>query len=166
MNWDAIAAIGQMLGSVAVLVTLGYLAVQVRHARSEVRRSISQGRADAARELTMYRASNERLSRVMAKANDALRMEPNVFVQSLIEQTALTRDEAFSVFSDQLATWQYRIQVIAYIDDLSQGDRYEFDGWTRSLYASGTGKLWYETQKPRLNPDPVRYIDRLLAQPG
>ena len=166
MNWEMIAAMGQMLGSVAVLVTLGYVAVQVKHARGEMRRSISQGRADAARELTMYRASNERLSRVMAKASDALNMEPNEFIQSLIEQTALTRDEAFSVFSDQLATWQYRIQVIAYIDDLSQADRYEFDGWTRSLYASGTGKLWYKTQKPRLNPDAVCYIDNLLAQPG
>jgi len=40
MNWDAIAAIGRMLGSVAVLLTLAYLAVQVKHARGELRRSI------------------------------------------------------------------------------------------------------------------------------
>ena len=33
MNWDAIGAIGQMLGSIAVFVTLGYLAVQVRRIR-------------------------------------------------------------------------------------------------------------------------------------
>ena len=30
MNWDAIAAVGQMLGSVAVFVTPGYLALQIR----------------------------------------------------------------------------------------------------------------------------------------
>ena len=35
MNWEAIAAIGQMLGSVAVLVTLGYLAMQLRHGRQD-----------------------------------------------------------------------------------------------------------------------------------
>ena len=29
MNWDAIAAIGQVLGSLAVFITLGYLALQV-----------------------------------------------------------------------------------------------------------------------------------------
>jgi len=47
MNWDAIGAIGQMLGSIAVLVTLIYLGVQLRHVRAETRRSMNQGRAAA-----------------------------------------------------------------------------------------------------------------------
>ena len=38
MNWEAIAAIGQMLGSVAVFVTLGYLAMQVGQAKRQVQR--------------------------------------------------------------------------------------------------------------------------------
>ena len=42
--WDAIGAVGQMLGSMAVFITRGYLAVQVKHARSEMRRPLSQGR--------------------------------------------------------------------------------------------------------------------------
>ena len=33
MNWDAIGAVGEIIGGVAVLVTLIYLAIQVRHAR-------------------------------------------------------------------------------------------------------------------------------------
>jgi len=33
MNWDAIGAIGELLGALVVLVTLIYLAVQVRHSR-------------------------------------------------------------------------------------------------------------------------------------
>lgn len=33
MNWDAIGAVGEIIGAVAVLVTLIYLAIQVRHAR-------------------------------------------------------------------------------------------------------------------------------------
>src|SRR5580765_3506821 len=47
MNWDAIGAIGQVLGSIAVLITLVYLSIQTRHARSESRRALSQGRAEA-----------------------------------------------------------------------------------------------------------------------
>jgi len=47
MEWDAVGAIGEVLGSVAVLVTLGYLAVQVKHARAETRRALSQGRSEA-----------------------------------------------------------------------------------------------------------------------
>ena len=30
MNWEAIGAIGEVLGAAAVVVTLGYLAVQIR----------------------------------------------------------------------------------------------------------------------------------------
>ena len=32
MNWDAVGAIAEMIGGIAVLVTLIYLAIQVRHA--------------------------------------------------------------------------------------------------------------------------------------
>src|SRR5215831_3575171 len=42
MNWEEVGAIGQLLGSVAVFVTLVYLATQVRFARAEYMRSISQ----------------------------------------------------------------------------------------------------------------------------
>jgi len=34
MNWDAISAIGEMLGAIAVVVTLVYLAVQIRRGTS------------------------------------------------------------------------------------------------------------------------------------
>jgi hypothetical protein len=33
MNWEAIGAIGEVVGAIAVVATLGYLAVQTRHAR-------------------------------------------------------------------------------------------------------------------------------------
>ena len=34
MNWDAVGAVAELLGSLAVLATLAYLAVQVRHSRA------------------------------------------------------------------------------------------------------------------------------------
>ena len=33
MNWEAIGAIGDFVGALAVIITLAYLAIQVRHAR-------------------------------------------------------------------------------------------------------------------------------------
>jgi hypothetical protein len=45
MNWDAIAAISQVFGTIAVIVTLIYIALQVRHARQQASRALSQGRA-------------------------------------------------------------------------------------------------------------------------
>jgi hypothetical protein len=44
------------------------------------------------------------------------------------------------------------------------GERAEFDGGVRFAYGTVPwNRLWYETMKPRLNPDTVRYIDNLLA---
>jgi hypothetical protein len=37
MNWEALGAIGEMVGAVAVVVTLGYLAVQIRQNTRSVR---------------------------------------------------------------------------------------------------------------------------------
>lgn len=42
MNWDAIGAIAETIGSVAILITLAYLAVQVRQA-NKIAQSTSGG---------------------------------------------------------------------------------------------------------------------------
>ena len=36
MSWEAVSAIGEILGALAVLITLIYLAVQIRYVRSQV----------------------------------------------------------------------------------------------------------------------------------
>ena len=91
MNWDEVGAIGQVLGSLAVFVTLGYLAVQVRHARGEMQRSVSQSRADGLREPAMNRANNQQLSSNFAKAHAGLGGGPiNPFITALTERSALT----------------------------------------------------------------------------
>jgi hypothetical protein len=53
MNWDAVGAIAELLGSLAVFATLVYLAVQVRHSKTLLERNerialsqVHQARAD------------------------------------------------------------------------------------------------------------------------
>ena len=169
MNWEAIGAIGQLVGSVAVLVTLGYLANQVRHARGELRRSISQGRAETARRLSLNRANNERLAAVHWKANKALEPQSTVtaFGAALIERAGLTREEAWALFFDENAWWSYRAQVVPYIAELSSGERSEFEHVIRAQYGGmPVSRLWFESMKDVLDPDAVRYVDGLLAQRG
>ncbi len=48
MNWEAIGAIGEVSGAVAVVLTLLYLARQVSESRKATIAQIYQGRADAA----------------------------------------------------------------------------------------------------------------------
>lgn len=50
MNWTAIGAIGEILGAGGVIITLGYLARQVRQNTSATRLSTAQSIASAARD--------------------------------------------------------------------------------------------------------------------
>jgi hypothetical protein len=167
VNWEEVSAIGQVLGSLAVFVTLGYLAVQVRHARTDLQRSISQGRSEAIRSLLLTRATDERLARIIAKADAAYGSEPQPFVAELVKR-GLTIDEALAVQNEQGAFWNYRLQVIPYIAELPNGDRLAFDSAIRRAYGSpGVGRFYYEAfAKAGSLSDATRYIDNLLAQPG
>ncbi|MGR9090579.1 MAG: hypothetical protein ACU85U_08375 [Gammaproteobacteria bacterium] len=48
MNWDAIGAIGELVGAVAVFVSIIYLAIQVRHNSTDVRSGGYQSAAQSA----------------------------------------------------------------------------------------------------------------------
>ncbi len=46
MNWEAISAIGDIVGSIAVVVTLAYLAVQTRQNSHHTKALLQQGQSD------------------------------------------------------------------------------------------------------------------------
>lgn len=160
MNWDAIGAIGQMLGSLAVFITLGYLAVQVRYAGRELQRSTRQARYEANRELMMNRTNNVPLLRAYMK----LGMTPS---DALMQRGEISPEEALQVSWDGYAWWHSRSQTIECIDELSPDEREEFHAVTRLAFREGTfSRIWLEENKPFLNRKSVRYIENLLAQPG
>jgi hypothetical protein len=168
MNWEEVGAIGQVLGSIAVFVTLGYLGIQISHARAEVRRSLSQGRLEIISNLLMTRATDERLTRIVAVADAAFGRQPVVSITEVSNRSGLTRDEASAVLDYQYVFWTYRLQVIPYADELPQGDRVAFDNAVRRAYGQpGVARFYYDNYlKVTAHPDAVRYIDNLLAQPG
>jgi hypothetical protein len=167
MNWDAIGAVGEWLGAIAVFVTLVYLALQVRHARAEVQRSLGQSRAETVRDLLLTRATDVRLGGLYVKATLGLNGGLPNFVAVLMERTGMTVEDAVSLYWDQLAWWQYRLQVIPYVDELAADPRAEFDLGVRQNYGSQPLEtLFYETTRKSLSPEAVRYVDALLARTG
>ena len=163
MSWDAVGAIGQVLGSVAVFITIGYLAVQVRHAREEARRSAVRARADALRELSTARMDT-RVIDARAKAMDASGQQPiGGFVSELMTK-GLTREEAYILVQDELAAWNSRWPTVEFANDLQAAERFELDRGLRFAYGSGVSALWYRNARHVLNTNAVRYIDGLLAQ--
>jgi len=167
MNWEAIAAIGQMLGSVAVFVTLIYLAVQLRQGRDDARRALSQSRGEAYRDITAMEC-DERYLAIQAKGGAALAVEPTGFIKVLMEEVGLTDEEGRYMFNVQLAWFNYRLRIIPYVDELPNAERHAFDLAIRATYGQPAGipRLFYEAYiQLWAPPDAVRYIDTLLAQP-
>ena len=71
MNWDAIGAISEGLGSIAVFVTLAYLATQIRDTRAAIIAQSYQSRANAASDLQIQIAQHDALVELMDRTNDA-----------------------------------------------------------------------------------------------
>ena len=58
MNWEAIGAIGEILGAAGVIVTLGYLAFQLRQNNRHLAHEAQRALAHAVRENTVTIANN------------------------------------------------------------------------------------------------------------
>ena len=52
MNWDAIGAVGEILGAIAVVATLFYLASQIRHANRESQSNVAWAITNALNQFT------------------------------------------------------------------------------------------------------------------
>ncbi|MDA1372383.1 MAG: hypothetical protein O2971_16680 [Proteobacteria bacterium] len=58
MNWEAIGAIGEILGAFAVVATLVYLATQIRYAKEAASDANRIARATGVREFNLAMATN------------------------------------------------------------------------------------------------------------
>lgn len=73
MNWDAIGAIGETLSAVAVLITVGYLAVQIRHSTQAMKTSALR----SAQDVVLLTEKNERYIAYLMKAQRHEELTPD-----------------------------------------------------------------------------------------
>jgi hypothetical protein len=90
MNWEALGAIGEIVGAVAVVLTLGYLAVQMRQNTREVRLSAFQAVTDRIHQWNSDLARDPELARIYGAGlvdpksldvNERIRFEAHVVNQ-------------------------------------------------------------------------------------
>jgi hypothetical protein len=165
MNWEVVGAIAQVLGSVAVFITLVYLSIQTRHARDATQRSISQARAEAIRQAYAW-ASEPRMVGIAVKANSALGRGPSPFMAMLMNEAGLTAEEAGTQYYFELSGWNSRLQAIAAKDAMNSIERHWLDSNLMVVYGGDRGitRMFYEMMKPNAHPDVVRYIEEVLAR--
>ena len=71
MNWEAISAVSDFLAALAVIVTLGYLAVQIRQNTSTLKSTATQGAHDQTAALYDLLASDSELSEIFVRGLEA-----------------------------------------------------------------------------------------------
>ena len=68
MNWEAIGAVGEVVGAIGVILTLGYLAVQIRQNTAMMTAQTVQASIDATQRVLLFRAEHAEVRAVLRKA--------------------------------------------------------------------------------------------------
>ncbi|MDA1369631.1 MAG: hypothetical protein O2971_02570 [Proteobacteria bacterium] len=118
MNWDAIGAIGEIVGALAVFLTLAYLAIQIRQNTRAVQAAAndsSVSNANAARQ-SMY--ENEQLAEIFLRASadpDSLDDVERLRFRLLVHNLLMSQSNNFaqSKITDlSLGPWEAQTEVI------------------------------------------------------
>ena len=156
-----LGALGEFLGVFALVATLIYLSIQVRHARGESEKAVLEARTTGLRELMLGAATSEGLSGAIANANEAIGAAPDPFEAELISH-GLDRQEADRVFWWQIAL--IRLFVTQY-ETASHKQRIAQDIPLLLNYSRGLGRLFFETSFARQMPGPFAdHLNQLIAE--
>ncbi len=104
MSIMELGALGEFFGVFALVATLIYLSIQVRHAKNESANALHEARATGIRELHMGVATSDSLAAAMTKAMEATETPMHPFVAALIER-GLDRQEAQRVREYFFSQW-------------------------------------------------------------
>jgi hypothetical protein len=155
-----IGAIGQAVSALALVVVI----VQLRMSAVESLRSIRTSRWDDLRQGRMQQAQSEWLNGVVVKAMRAYGAQSPYEVE--LVRRGLTEEEACAFNAWMHSWWFSDTQNIELIDKLTNAERATFDAIIRGQFRSGFRSHYLEMNRDILNPDTVRYIENLMAQPS
>ncbi len=119
MNWEAIGAISEIVGALTVVVTLIYLAIQVRMSRILAAAEVSYSTVEAYSRFRNGILQNVEISRAIAKANrgEALDDDEHILLRTLVDDffitsvMSTTSTEQWNSFQEQSVDIEY-IRVI------------------------------------------------------
>lgn len=89
MNWDAIGAIGEIIGAAAVVASLVYLATQIRQATKMSRATTRNAIAESAQRLAQDLTENQGMAEIIVKHVSEIPLDP---VETLRLQGRCHRD--------------------------------------------------------------------------
>ena len=160
MNWDAVGAIAEILGSITVISTLFYLALQVKHARDQIRTSVRESRNTAARELQLSVIQNPQLVRVMGKAYAGWTTDIGSEEQ-FYEAAEFTFEDQIIWASYMRVAWTYFRESIRHIPELMPSQLEELHREIMANYSKGPGKLYLDSMSA-IDSQALKYVRELV----
>lgn len=147
MNWDAITGSAEVLGTLAVLITLFYLARQIRQNTEEIHSTNYHGVTDSFNEINLALAGNADLARVFRLGNEAYEK--------------LSEDEQYQFDFFMHATFRI-LDVIKFQSQHGTGDttlwEFEKNSLDTMLAAPGVRK-WWRKRPYNFSEDFVNYVE-------
>ena len=151
MNWEAIGAIGEIIGALAVVISLLYLAVQIRTQNAQAKLSALHEMSAGFREVTALFASKD-VSDIFIRANKDFDSMPDAeLVRLIILTTNLFHawEEAFLEKRDG------HLSPVS-LETLSRD-------YTQVMGAPSFRRIW-ELRKQNYDPEFQHYVDNLEPQ--
>ncbi|MFT4562269.1 MAG: hypothetical protein ACI9BW_002013 [Gammaproteobacteria bacterium] len=146
MNWDALGAIGDLIGGIAVIGSLVYVGLQVRQSNAISKSESLRELASEAKELFLWYGDQER-ARIMRRGlNDfnALSNNDQTVASAWFSAFCQTAQTTFAIRSSQRAS--------------------QIEHYLASCLAMDGFAQWWNANKPALNPQFVETIEELAAR--
>ena len=163
MNWDAIGAVGEILGAFAVVATLAYLAIQMKQNSASLRRANDFAQASSIHE------TNALYSQVFSTVIQDAQMA-SIYYRALAGEV-LGDIEAtrFTLFVNSYLIWAEDLyyQQEAQLGFAAVGDSVmvlnTIGPYMRKLLNTASGKLWWETDaQHHFSPPFFEVVDRVV----
>jgi hypothetical protein len=155
MNWEAVSTIAEVIGAIAVVLSLIYVAAQIKQNTAASRsQSINQINSQYGALMNQI-AMNGELAKIYRKATEGEELEAD----ELVRYTAYL--SAFFAFVEEIFLL-HRSGI--YGEDLGEGDAVEFLGPTvRRLLASPAAIKWWKDESRNLYvPELCESVDRIM----
>jgi hypothetical protein len=154
VNWDALGAFGEIIGALAVLITIIFLARQMSQT----------SRGQNATAFTMWAQMRIELSNAFAQPDIA-----DIITRGLVDPATLSSDDRRLVFHNHLhhfmTLWEvtHRLWCRRLLDDAdwSQGRR-----MIAELKSAPVFTIWWTSVKDYYHPDFVAVVDTLEGVPS
>ncbi len=160
MNWEAIGAIGEIVGAIAVVATLAYLAVQVKYAKSTAADTNRLMRAAGVREMSLALMQNDEVRRSVLRG---VKLEE--YFQKAGNNLDIDALEAERL--DYLCQFYFWLHWGQYKTTSTQKDMDELKHLIASFYTlPGINYAWNNSPlgKPMLDDEFVAFVDAAIEE--